>query len=123
MATPENKVKAEVKKALIAHGVYPFADIATGKVTHDKVQGAFYMPVAGPFSVHGVHDFVGCWDGLFFSIETKAPKEVIDATEHQERFRFAFSLAGGATYVGVRDASAVVDLYARVLARKLEKMR
>jgi hypothetical protein len=105
--TPEGRVKDAVKKALATHGVYPFVEVAQGK--HTVIEGTYYMPVAGPFSVHGVHDFVGCWSGKFFSIETKAPNEPVDETVHQGRFREAITLAKGIALTGVRDGPAAVD--------------
>lgn len=116
MATPESKVKQAVRKALASFGVHPFMDVATGKV-QGPVAGTYYMPVAGPFSVHGVHDFVGCWHGIFWSIETKAPENPEDATVHQENFRLAVTLSGGISLVGVRDASAVLALRELVRSR------
>lgn len=112
--TPEGKVKKAVKKALLAHGVVPFSDVISGAAT--SYEGFYYMPVAGPFAVHGVHDFVGCWRGVFFSLETKAPDNRVDATIHQESFRQAVSTTGGLAYVGVRSAAAVDDLRSKVLA-------
>lgn len=122
MPTPEGKVKAAVKKALQAEGVHLYADIASGKVSAQNVNGFFYMPVAGPFSVLGIHDFVGCWCGMFFSAETKAPDEPVDATHHQQMFKLSVDAAGGASYIGVRDTSFISDLKARVekhLGRKI----
>jgi hypothetical protein len=115
MPTPESTVKTAVKRALQAHGVVPFMDAATGKVTDYK--GVYYMPVAGPFSVHGVHDFVGVWAGVFWSIETKAPDNPEDATYHQECFRQAVAGSGGISLTGVRSAAAVDQLRELVLAR------
>ena len=107
--TPEGAVKDEVKKRLAHYDVHPFMDAAMGKCR--CVVGAYFMPVAGPFSVHGVHDFVGVWNGRFFSIETKAPDNPEDATLHQEMFRAAVSMAGGVAMTGVRSAAAVDRLY------------
>ena len=115
MPTPESRVKLVVRKALHAHGVHPFMDVATGKV--QGAEGVYYMPVAGPYSVHGVHDFVGCWRGLFWSIETKAPDNPEDATPHQENFRVAVDATGGIAFVGVRDGSAVLALRELVRSR------
>lgn len=111
--TPEGIVKDAVKKALAAHGVLPFTELSSKK--HPEAVGAYYMPVAGPFSVHGVHDFVGCWSGRFFSIETKAPKELVDETIHQGRFRIAFTQAGGISMTGVRDGPAAVAAIAAIV--------
>lgn len=112
--TPEGRVKEAVKKRLRDLGVYPFTEIQPNVV---KANGVYYMPVAGPFSVHGVHDFVGCWHGVFWSIETKAPDNPEDATHHQETFRAAVAASGGISMTGVRDASAVDELHRMVLAR------
>jgi hypothetical protein len=115
MPTPESSVKTAVKRALQAHGVVPFMDAATGKTP--QYDGVYYMPVAGPFSVHGVHDFVGVWHGVFWSIETKAPDNPEDATYHQECFRQAVTGSGGISLTGVRSAAAVDQLRELVLAR------
>lgn len=111
--TPEGRVKAAIKKALTARGVVPFADIVAGRAAPGYT-GFFYMPVAGPFSVHGVHDFVGCWHGVFFSLETKAPDEPKDATPLQEKFRRAVTDTGGVSYTGVRDVSVIDALHREV---------
>lgn len=115
MSTPEGTVKAAVRKALQANKVVPFMDAATGKAP--AYDGVYYMPVAGPFSVHGVHDFVGVWFGVFWSIETKAPDNPEDATYHQECFRSAVTGSGGISLTGVRSAAAVDKLRELVLAR------
>lgn len=106
--TPEGRVKNAVKKRLAEHGVYPFEVVAAGM--HPDAAGSFYMPVAGPFSVHGVHDFVICWKGVFCTLETKAPDEPSDETVHQGRFRTAINSTGGIALTGVRSADAVDHL-------------
>lgn len=114
--TPEGHVKNEVKRELHSRGVHPFQDIATGKAP--SAVGAYYMPVAGPFSVHGVHDFVGCWRGVFFAIETKAPNNPDDETTHQGHFRKAVTQSGGIALTGVRNgAKAVSEIEAFVMER------
>jgi len=113
--TPEAAVKDAVKKRLAHHKVYPFDAVAAGR--HPDAVGTYYMPVAGPFSVHGVHDFVICWRGVFCTIETKAPNESQDETVHQGRFRTAVTATGGISLTGVRDAGAV-DHLAQLVERK-----
>lgn len=108
--TPEGAVKDDVKRALAAYGVYPFMDVAQGRV--DDPVGAYYMPVAGPFAIHGIHDFVGCWSGRFWSIETKAPDNRTDETVHQGMFRTAITATGGIALTGVRDGAAAVKFLA-----------
>jgi hypothetical protein len=113
-STPEGRVKDQVKKALAIYHVYPFTEVAAKK--HARVDGVYYMPVAGPFAVHGVHDFVGCWGGKFFSLETKAPNEPVDETIHQGKFRVAVTAAGGIALTGVRDGAVAVDrLYSLIV--------
>lgn len=116
--TPEGKVKDDVKAALKAAGVYPFTDIAIGKVPRANVDGTYYMPVAGPYSIHGVHDFVGCWHGTFWSIETKAPDNPEDETIHQGYFREAVTAAGGIALTGVRDGHAAVARLHELILRR-----
>lgn len=104
MATPEGRIKAAVKKRLEHYGVLPFIRAADHA---GPVAGMYWMPVQGRFAVHGVHDFVGLWSGVFFSFETKAPNNYVDATEPQRAFKTAVDKSGGIAFVGVRDASAV----------------
>ena len=54
MATPESKVKAQVKALLKEHGAYMF------------------MPATHGYGSSGVPDIVACWQGAFIGIECKA---------------------------------------------------
>ena len=55
-ATPENKVKKDLKKYL------------------DSIPNLFYYSAtAGQYSTSGIPDIVGCYLGEFFAIEVKAP--------------------------------------------------
>lgn len=105
--TPEGAVKDAVKARLEHYGVLPFIKVADRP---GPVVGMYYMPSQGAFAVQGVHDFIGCWNGVFFSLETKAPENKVDATENQQAFRSATLRTGGIAFVGVRDASAVDEL-------------
>lgn len=120
MSTPEAKVKEAVKKALMAKGLVPLADALSGK--SDAFPGFFWMPVQGAFAVRGVHDFVGCWNGIFWSIETKAPNNPQDATAHQVGFQETVLASGGLSYVGVRDA-AVADHLEQAVRWRIEEMQ
>lgn len=64
--TPEGRVKEAVKKLLRELGVW------------------FYCPVSNGMGVHGIPDFVCCWDGRFLGIETKAPgkRSNVSALQH-----------------------------------------
>lgn len=53
-ATPEAKVKAKIKKLLVAHNVY------------------YAMPIGSAFGNSGVPDFLCCVRGRFLAIEAKA---------------------------------------------------
>lgn len=54
MTTPEGKLKAKVKTFLKERGAY------------------FFMPVPSGYGTPTL-DFIGCYKGRFFAIETKAP--------------------------------------------------
>lgn len=115
--TPEGRVKEQVKKRLHRHKVWPFTK-AAGFASED-VNGTYWMAVQGPFAVHGVHDFTGCWHGIFWSIETKAPDNPEDATAAQEDFRIAITKAGGIALTGVRSADAV-DRLAQLISERIK---
>lgn len=112
--TPEAAVKKAVKERLVKYGLRPLGNVND---MQEDLEGFFFMPVAGPFSVHGIHDFVGCWRGVFFSIETKAPNNPEDHTQAQLRFRVAVCRSGGIAFTGVRDASVVDTIAALVEER------
>jgi len=102
--TPEGKVKAAIQKELARYGVVPFMKAADSDA---PVNGVYWMPGQGPYSVQGVHDFVICWLGNFVSIETKAPDNPEDATQPQEAFQTAITKAGGYSFTGVRSADII----------------
>lgn len=112
--TPEGKVKSDIEAALVAERVYPFKKFLTGEVKPSEAEGFYFMPVAGRYSILGIHDFIGCWRGKFFSLETKAVKNAKDNTYHQGIFQLAVQAAGGISFVGVRCASVVKELKAIV---------
>jgi hypothetical protein len=114
--TPEAKVKNAVKQRLVDYGLKQLTKVEDAG---ESLEGFFFMPVAGPYSVHGIHDFVGCWRGVFFSIETKAPDNSKDHTPAQERFWKAVKLSGGVSFTGVRDAGVVDTLAMEVMDRTL----
>lgn len=64
--TPEGRVKAQVKKWLAARGIW------------------YYMPSQNGFGKVGIPDFICCWSGKFFAIETKAPGRRNDTTDNQK---------------------------------------
>ena len=64
--TPEAKVKKRIKSILEEFKCY------------------YFMPIGGPYSRIGVPDFVGCLNGMFFSIEAKAGKGKTTALQDRE---------------------------------------
>ena len=65
-ATPEAKVKANVRKILDELGIYHF------------------MPPANGFGRAGIPDIVACMDGHFIAIECKAGKGTTTALQDRE---------------------------------------
>lgn len=93
MATkgPEHKVKQIIKEQLTSLGEECW----------------FYMPVAGPYAVAGIPDFIGCYRGMMFGIEAKAIGG--RTTMWQERHLAGIKQAGGyaAVVKGNVDAQSV----------------
>lgn len=79
--TPEGKVKEAVKKVLKAHGVF------------------YYMPVQNGMGQVGIPDFICCFNGRFWAIETKAPGKRGSTTANQDRVLEAIKAAGGIAVV------------------------
>lgn len=88
--TPEAKVKDAIKKVLDAFGIW------------------YFMPIGGPFTVHGIPDFICCWKGQFLAIEAKAPGKLTTTTVHQVRKIGEINAHGGWAIV-VDDAQQLVD--------------
>lgn len=79
MSTPEAKVKAAVKKLLASY------------------DGLYYnMPVPGGYG-EPMLDFVGCFKGKFFMVETKAEGKKL--TPRQEYVRLRVENAGGRVFI------------------------
>lgn len=64
--TPEGKVKVKIKRLLFRYNAY------------------FFMPATGGYGRSGVPDFVGCVNGKFFAIETKAADNKPTALQQEE---------------------------------------
>lgn len=84
--TPEGKVKQAVKEFLKSRGAW------------------FFMPVPSGYGMPTL-DFIGCYEGRFFAIETKAPGGKL--TKRQELTIAAMEAAGAAVFVG--DAEKVCN--------------
>jgi hypothetical protein len=68
----------------------------------------YFMPVPFGFGIKGIPDFIGCYKGWFFAIETKAGGNKL--TPWQVRIMDAIKLAGGKYYV-VRCKEDLDDLF------------
>jgi Holliday junction resolvase len=78
-ATPEAKVKAQIKKILKEHGVW------------------YAMPMGTGYGNSGVPDFLCCVNGKFLAIEAKAGKGI--PTALQEKNLRDIKAAGGIALV------------------------
>lgn len=79
MATPESKVKDQIKKILKAHNVY------------------YAMPMGTGYGNAGVPDFLCCVNGRFLAIEAKAGKGTTTAL--QDKNLNAIHDCGGQAWV------------------------
>jgi penicillin-binding protein-related factor A (putative recombinase) len=78
VSTPEGKVKKQVKALLKQYGAY------------------YHMPVQTGYGAPTL-DFIGCYRGRYFGIETKAPGK--KPTPRQELTMAMINEAGGAVFV------------------------
>ena len=65
--TPEGAVKAKIKQLLTKYNTW------------------YFLPVSGGFGVHGIPDFVGCYNGLCFGIEAKAKGKSASALQLRQK--------------------------------------
>lgn len=79
--TPEGKVKEKVKRLL--------------KQYDPKLY--YFMPRGTTYGTSGVPDFIGCFEGRFFGIETKAGSN--KPTAMQEHQMSLIEMAGGMSFV------------------------
>lgn len=77
----------------------------------DRMGIWYFMPVAGPFAVHGIPDFICCWDGKFLAIEAKAPGKLATLTVHQKRKIEEIQSANGIAVVvdNIEDLERVLE--------------
>ena len=86
--TPEGRVKARTRKVL------------------EELECWYFMPPANGYGRVGIPDFIGCLNGVFFAIETKAGKNKPTALQLREIDRI--KAAGG--YAIVVNEENVDDL-------------
>lgn len=99
MTTPENKVKNAVKKELKARGIW------------------YYMPVQNGMGVVGIPDIIGCWNGWFVGIETKAPGKLTNVTPNQQARLNEIEKAGGLALV-IDNVDVLVQILDGIEAQK-----
>jgi Holliday junction resolvase len=97
-ATPESKVKAQLRKKLDALGIYHF------------------MPPANGFGRAGIPDVIGCYNGQFVAFECKAGKGKTTALQEREIARIQ-SAKGWAFVISELNVDHVEELL------RLEKTR
>lgn len=100
MSTPEGLVKDKVKKLLAAYGIFPASKAGAFP---ELACGWYYMPTQAGLGVKGIPDFMGHYQGKFFSIEAKAPGKV--PTGFQSLQIEAIRTSGGAVFVIDGDTS------------------
>lgn len=96
MSTPEGLVKAKIKKFL-----------------KSQPNCWWTMPVSNGMGTMGVPDFIGCYLGLFFAIEAKAPGKLGATTPLQRAQLNGISQAHGWTIVA-DDVVLVEALFVRM---------
>jgi hypothetical protein len=69
----------------------------------------YFMPMQNGFGVVGIPDFICCIDGLFFTVETKAPGKRDNTTPNQQRVMREILEHGG--YAIVADDAKQVEDY------------
>lgn len=89
---PEGRVKRDVKNFLKGKGAW------------------FYMPVQNGMGRVGIPDFICCWEGKFYAIETKAPGKRDNATPNQLKEIDGIRLAGGVALV-VDDVAQLAKVF------------
>lgn len=103
--TPEGKVKQDIEKQLFIWG---FIKAGTKTSVWPPLPvGWYYMPVQTGYGINGIPDFICCYAGAFFGIETKAPGKVGNLSVNQGRRKEEIELGGGRVFV-VDSAEAFV---------------
>lgn len=106
--TPEGRVKQGMKNWLLVHNIIPAAKAFDALATGQVVDGWYYMPVQGMYSVKGIPDFIVCFKGRFYGLEAKASDG--ETTPNQETQLRVIGMAGGVTAV-VTDASQLPAIF------------
>lgn len=110
--TPEGAVKKMIKLELAKLSIYSAGSAEWGL---SAAVGWYYMPAQNGMGASGIPDFVGCYRGMFWSIEAKAPGKEPNA--NQARRHWEIRGADGQSWVVdceedmqmVRDWVALMD--------------
>jgi Holliday junction resolvase len=97
MATPESKVKKNVRAILDYFGAY------------------YFSPATGGYGKSGVPDFVGCYRGKFFAVECKAAGGVTTALQNRELSRI-LKARGSAFVINEKNTDLLHDWLGTVTA-------
>jgi hypothetical protein len=81
-STPEGKVKSDIKRVL-----------------NSLPDCWHFSPMMIGYGRKGIPDIIGCYRGMFFAIEVKAPGKIDNTTPWQERELAAIHAAGGVDLV------------------------
>lgn len=81
MSSAESRVKLQIKRCLAQHGIW------------------YFMPVSRGMGMHGIPDFICCWDGRFLGIEAKATGLRRNVTPLQKRVLACIEEHGGLSIV------------------------
>lgn len=114
--TPEGRVKDLVKAVLEEYGIYPAGHAVWFDDDRAAIPGWYYMPVQTGMGVAGIPDFIGCYKGRFWAIETKAGTEL---TPNQAQRRIEINDAGGSVFI-VRTESDL-ELFVQEIVMKLSR--
>lgn len=96
MATPEGRVKDQVKKFL-----------------NTLPNCWWFMPVSTGHGAHGIPDIIVCYKGVFLAIETKAPGKLKNTTPLQDMQITRIRQAHG--YAIVVDDVALVQALVKII--------
>lgn len=105
--TPEGRVKAKIKLALAAKGIWHFLPVSNGMGTHGVPDVICCCPILV------TPDMVGQRIGAFLAVEAKAPGKRNNTSELQKMQLEAIREANGFTLVA-DDVSQVHDLLAEI---------
>lgn len=115
--TKEGIIKKKVKELLEKYDIYPASKVPEILHVGQEISGWFFMPVSLGMGTHGIPDFIGCYKGYFFAVETKSDISK-RPTKLQQISLDAINSCGGIAFV-VRDQMELDLFEVNVLQRIL----